>query len=284
MVGDSNVSILGRVPTRGFDQTLSKGAFANAEMFIFGLAPAPVTLITDQLRGDFDRGLRIETGSGEDKVYADTIISRPRDNNNLELMTGLGDDEVLLSIGESSNVPVQINTHGDYSHRIKFRSGIDIAELTSSRDKVTVYLGGEFDASGQLIGGVALSEDQFRVLSDIDAIDLKLEGVAAPGSKVTAFVDKSKSGRFDFSNKRGERFAFSTLEKPNEFRLDRDVTQSISFGAGPHFCAGAWISKILIAEVAIPMFFEKFPNIELQSEVEYSGWAFRGPKPFFVKV
>ena len=74
------------------------------------------------------------------------------------------------------------------------------------------------------------------------------------------------------------------FEKPNEFRLDRDVTQSISFGAGPHFCAGAWISKTLIAEVAIPMFFEKFPKTELQSEVEYSGWAFRGPKPFFVKV
>ena len=74
------------------------------------------------------------------------------------------------------------------------------------------------------------------------------------------------------------------FEKPNEFRLDRDVTRSISFGAGPHFCAGAWISKTLIAEVAIPMFFEKFPKIELQSEVEYSGWAFRGPKPFFVKV
>ena len=55
------------------------------------------------------------------------------------------------------------------------------------------------------------------------------------------------------------------FEKPNEFRLDRDVTQSISFGAGPHICAGAWISKTLIAEVAIPMFFEKFPKIELQS-------------------
>ena len=74
------------------------------------------------------------------------------------------------------------------------------------------------------------------------------------------------------------------FEKPDEFRLDRDVTRSISFGAGPHFCAGAWISKTLIAEVAIPMLFEKFPNIKLLSEVEYSGCAFRGPKPFFVKV
>ena len=74
------------------------------------------------------------------------------------------------------------------------------------------------------------------------------------------------------------------FEKPNEFKLDRDVARSISFGAGPHFCAGAWISKTLISEVAVPMLFEKFPNMKLLSRVEYSGWAFRGPKPFFVKV
>jgi cytochrome P450 len=74
------------------------------------------------------------------------------------------------------------------------------------------------------------------------------------------------------------------FEKPNEFMLDRDVARSISFGAGPHFCAGAWISKTLISEVAIPMLFEKFPNMKLLSRVKYSGWAFRGPKPFFVKV
>ena len=74
------------------------------------------------------------------------------------------------------------------------------------------------------------------------------------------------------------------FEKPDEFKLNRDVARSISFGAGPHFCAGAWISKTLISEVAIPMLFEKFPNMKLLSRVEYYGWAFRGPKPFFVKV
>ena len=74
------------------------------------------------------------------------------------------------------------------------------------------------------------------------------------------------------------------FEKPDEFKLDRDLARSISFGAGPHFCAGAWISKTLISEVAIPMLFEKFPKIKLCSSVEYSGWAFRGPKPFYVTV
>ena len=57
-----------------------------------------MTLIADEILGDFDRGLRIETGSGEDKVYADTIINRSQQNNNLELLTGLGDDEFYLSI------------------------------------------------------------------------------------------------------------------------------------------------------------------------------------------
>ena len=74
------------------------------------------------------------------------------------------------------------------------------------------------------------------------------------------------------------------FENAEKFKLDRNLARAISFGAGPHFCAGAWISKTLIAEVAIPMIFEKFPNIKLLSEVEYFGWAFRGPKPFFVKL
>ena len=74
------------------------------------------------------------------------------------------------------------------------------------------------------------------------------------------------------------------FENAEKFKLDRNLARAISFGAGPHFCAGAWISKTLIAEVAIPMIFEKFPNIKLLSGVEYFGWAFRGPKPFFVKL
>ena len=30
--------------------------------------------------------------------------------------------------------------------------------------------------------------------------------------------------------------------------------------------------------------YEKFPDMKLLSRLEYYGWAFRGPKPFFVKV
>ena len=64
---------------------------------------------------------------------------------------------------------------------------------------------------------------------------------------------------------------------PDVFDPSRDTSKAISFGAGPHFCAGAWASRCLIAEVALPMFFERFPNPTLTEPVQYRGWAFRGP-------
>ena len=67
------------------------------------------------------------------------------------------------------------------------------------------------------------------------------------------------------------------FESPEVFDVSRDTGRAISFGAGPHFCAGAWASRCLIADVALPMFFERFKNIALTKPVQYGGWAFRGP-------
>ena len=67
------------------------------------------------------------------------------------------------------------------------------------------------------------------------------------------------------------------FEKPDVFDPYQDNSKAITFGAGPHFCAGAWASKCLIAEVAIPMLFSRFASLKIASPVEFSGWAFRGP-------
>ncbi len=69
----------------------------------------------------------------------------------------------------------------------------------------------------------------------------------------------------------------TVFENPDAFDVRRDTGPAISFGAGPHFCAGAWASRCLIAEVALPMFFERFKQIALTDKVQYGGWAFRGP-------
>ncbi|MEL7465163.1 MAG: cytochrome P450 [Pseudomonadota bacterium] len=67
------------------------------------------------------------------------------------------------------------------------------------------------------------------------------------------------------------------FEEPDRFDLSRDASDHIAFGAGPHFCAGAWASKALVAEVALPMLFERLPDLRLDGEARFGGWAFRGP-------
>ncbi len=65
---------------------------------------------------------------------------------------------------------------------------------------------------------------------------------------------------------------------PDRFNIRRDTSKSIAFGAGPHFCAGAWASRAMIAEVALPTIFARLNDLRLRENdpVRIGGWAFRG--------
>jgi len=67
------------------------------------------------------------------------------------------------------------------------------------------------------------------------------------------------------------------LDQWDAFDPTRDTSPAIPFGAGPHFCAGAAAAKALIAEVALPMLFERLHGLRLDGEAPFGGWAFRGP-------
>ncbi len=62
------------------------------------------------------------------------------------------------------------------------------------------------------------------------------------------------------------------------FDVRRDASKSIAFGAGPHFCAGAWASRAMLADVALPTIFARLRNLRLRDDepVRIGGWAFRG--------
>jgi len=62
------------------------------------------------------------------------------------------------------------------------------------------------------------------------------------------------------------------------FDVRRDASRSIAFGAGPHFCAGAWASRSMLADVALPTIFARLKNLRLLGDepVRIGGWAFRG--------
>ena len=67
------------------------------------------------------------------------------------------------------------------------------------------------------------------------------------------------------------------FEAPDVFNITRDTSKAISFGAGPHFCAGAATARALIADVALPKLFAAFPAMTMAGEAPFGGWAFRGP-------
>ena len=69
----------------------------------------------------------------------------------------------------------------------------------------------------------------------------------------------------------------TVFARPDAFDITQDCGPAISFGAGPHFCAGAWAARCLIAEVALPMLFDRLPGLRLAGDAPFEGWAFRGP-------
>ena len=69
------------------------------------------------------------------------------------------------------------------------------------------------------------------------------------------------------------------FDDPDRFDVRRDTRKHIAFGAGPHFCAGAFAARALVADVALPMIFDRLPALRLDPDhpVVFRGWAFRGP-------
>ena len=76
------------------------------------------------------------------------------------------------------------------------------------------------------------------------------------------------------SANRDERY----FENADRFDLRRDASKSVAFGAGPHFCAGAWASRAMIADVALPALFSRLSNLRIVDgePIRIGGWAFRG--------
>jgi len=71
----------------------------------------------------------------------------------------------------------------------------------------------------------------------------------------------------------------SQFERPDEFDIFRPRKQHLGFGAGPHFCAGTWVARQMVGEIAVPRLFERLPGLRLDPDSSpiLGGWVFRGP-------
>ena len=68
-------------------------------------------------------------------------------------------------------------------------------------------------------------------------------------------------------------------EEPEKYNIFRPRTPHQAFGNGPHFCQGTHIARRMLANILLPMLFDRFPDMALPEpeKVRFWGFGFRGP-------
>lgn len=67
------------------------------------------------------------------------------------------------------------------------------------------------------------------------------------------------------------------FENPEAFDINREKKPHLAFGGGAHFCAGAWVARTSVAQVALPKLFASLPGLRLTDRpAREGGWVFRG--------
>jgi len=132
--------------------------------------------------------------------------------------------------------------------------------------------------------------DQLALLRDgkakwIDAFEEYARWIAPIGMSPRRVAKSWHYGGVDFEPEDRVFFMFGSANRdeacfgdPDRFDITRDTAKSIAFGAGPHYCAGAFASRAMVADVALPSLFARLPGLQLDASepVRIGGWAFRG--------
>jgi len=119
----------------------------------------------------------------------------------------------------------------------------------------------------------------------IDVFEEYARWIAPIGMSPRRVAKKCTYGGVDFEPEDRIFFMFGSANRdeacfaePDRFDITRDTSKSIAFGAGPHYCAGAFASRAMVADVALPSLFARLKNLQLDPSepVRIGGWAFRG--------
>lgn len=183
---------------------------------------------------------------------------------------------------ESSALGIQVNAHEpiEYEHIV---SNIKIAiggGINEPRDSILTTLYGlltnkkqrdaainqpelfarAFEEAVRWVAPIQLSSR--RVMSDTS-----IQGFDLPAGKVLMTIQAS-------ANRDEE-----VYENADDFDLFREPIRHQGFGNGPHFCMGTHLSRRMIGEIALPMLFQRFPDMKLTGpeDVVWRGFGFRGP-------
>ncbi len=175
----------------------------------------------------------------------------------------------------------------------------DPIEMSQIRSNIKIAIGGGIneprDALLTIVAGLLINPDQFdackmeglwgdafdegvrwvapiQVSSRLVKEDVEIRGCLVPKGDTVMTIQASACHDEDL------------YENPDAFDIFRKKQPHQAFGNGPHFCQGMHIAKRMLAQLMLPMLFDRFPNMELAGPVEFTGFGFRGPAAVKVKL
>ena len=160
--------------------------------------------------------------------------------------TDLSDDEVvaavvlLLNAGHEASVNVFGNGLVAMLRR-GLRPGADVAACVEEMLR--------FDSALQLFERTAT--EPVEIGSGAHAV------VVEPGQRIAALLGAANRDP-------------AVFEQPDEFRVDRERNPHLAFGVGVHFCLGAPLARMELAE-SLAVLFERLPGLSLAGEPESRG-------------
>lgn len=160
--------------------------------------------------------------------------------------TDLSDDEVvaavvlLLNAGHEASVNVFGNGLVAMLRR-GLRPGADVAACVEEMLR--------FDSALQLFERTAT--EPVEIGSGAQAV------VVEPGQRIAALLGAANRDP-------------AVFEQPDEFRVDRERNPHLAFGVGVHFCLGAPLARMELAE-SLAVLFERLPGLSLAGEPESRG-------------
>jgi cytochrome P450 len=146
------------------------------------------------------------------------------------------------------------------------------------------------DAIAGTVWALLTHPDQLKLLRDgsakwLDVFEEYARWIAPIGMSPRRVAKPWSFGGVDFEPDDRVFFMFGSANRdeacfrdPDRFDITRDTAKSIAFGAGPHYCAGAFASRAMVADVALPSIFARLKGLRLDGNepVRIGGWAFRG--------
>lgn len=175
----------------------------------------------------------------------------------------------------------------------------DPIPLSQIRSNIKIAIGGGIneprDALLTIVYGLLSNPDQFaaakegtlwadafdegirwcapiQVSSRLVKEDVEIRGVVVPKGDTVMTIQASACHDEDL------------YDAPEHFNLFRTKQPHQAFGNGPHFCQGMHIAKRMLAQIMLPLLFDRFPNMKLAGPVEFTGFGFRGPAALPVEL